>query len=284
MLRVMETVLPIPGLQRQMTILQITDLHLIETDHRDTVEVRALAARQREWFPHSAGVLESLREYLRATPPDYVIFTGDVLGFPTRRNLETLRAFLERDCPPWLYVFGNHERMFFPEDLNEETRSRYTGDYAFAWRGDPDIQVRNIGGVLLVGVDDSDGQFSESQCRLLYRLIEQEIPCLLFVHIPLYLPTLKADVLRVWGQPLMAGTPLEEMPDMDTALRPTRTTAELVRRLTTQETAVRAIFSGHVHFAHEDVFYGENKQYITPMAATYDSDEGVGRLIRLIPD
>ena len=283
MFKTIETTIPISGLPRELRLLQITDLHLIHTDDRETNEVQAMAARQIEWFPYADEVMESLKQYLRHEKLDCVVFTGDILSFPSQKNMEVFREFLHQECPRYSYVFGNHDRMFTLDDLNEATCRRYTEQLSFAIQGDPELQVLEMDGVRLVGVDNSGGQFSEAQVIALTQLMQQSKPCLMFMHIPLYLPGFGEKVTARWGQPLLVGNPLEVKPDMLPELMPTPTTTRFVQRLREQSGAVRGIFTGHVHFFDcTDPVCGDCMQYVTPMTITGEP-YGVGRLIRLIP-
>ncbi|MBQ8684025.1 MAG: metallophosphoesterase [Clostridia bacterium] len=283
MFKTIETILPLSGITQEIRLLQITDLHLIHVDERDSDEVRAMAAQQAEWFPYADEVLESFRQYLRQEKPDCVVFTGDIIGFPSQKNIEVFREFLRQECPRYLYVFGNHDRMFTLDDLNEATCCRYTEQLKFAVHGDPELQVLDMDGVSLVGVDDSDNQISESQAIMLTRLMEQNKPCLLFMHIPLYLPGFGEEVTSRWGQPLMIGVPPEVKANMLPELIPTPVTTRFVQRLRERPGAIRGVFTGHVHFFDRtDPICGDCMQYVTPMTITGEP-YGVGRLIRLIP-
>ena len=282
-LNILDTCLEIAGLERPLTLLQVTDLHLINTDARDSEERQALRRAYSEWAPYSNEILEDIGEYCQIEKPDAVVFTGDISGFPTCKNLNILQNFLEQKCPPYLFVFGNHERIFTMRDFTPEMQQQYTKMYAFALQGDPSIQTMDLAGIRLIGIDNSYNQISAEQLKQLEKLFSDDLPCILFFHVPMYLPALLQPVMDAWKQPFMMGTPLSVVPDMNKDLIPTASTEAFVKLLTTQQTPVQAMFAGHIHFFdREDEFFPGKKQYVTPMATTLDG-RGLARRIQLVP-
>ena len=282
-LNILDTRLEIAGLERPLTLLQVTDLHLINTDDRDSEETQALRKTYSEWAPYSNEILEDIGAYCQTEKPDTVIFTGDISGFPTRKNLNILKNFLEQKCPPYLFVFGNHERIFTLRDFTPEMQQRYTEMYSFALQGDPGIQIMDLAGIRLIGIDNSYNQISAEQLKQLEKLFSDDLPCILFFHVPMYLPALLQPVMDAWEQPFMMGTPLSAVPDMNKDLIPTASTEAFAKLLTTQQTPVQAMFAGHIHFFdRQGAFFPGKKQYVTPMATTLDG-RGLARRIQLVP-
>lgn len=188
-LNVLETYLPVCGLTAPLTIVQVTDLHFIYTDESDGEEVNALRERYAQWFSNGPDVANEILRFFESEPPDMVVFTGDIAGYPTQANIRALEAFLSK-CPPFLFVYGNHERIFTADDLTRERMQRFDALYTFAMKGDPELQVVEINGVRLVGIDDSDNQITSSQLEKMRTLFAEETPCLLFLHVPVCLPEL----------------------------------------------------------------------------------------------
>lgn len=282
-LKILDTCLEVPGLERPLTLLQVTDLHLINTDAQDCAEIQALRRKYSEWAPYSNEILENIGAYCKTAKPDAVIFTGDISGFPTRKNLYILQSFLEQECPPYLFIFGNHERIFTLEDLKPDIQQQYTQMYSFAVQSDSRVQAMDLAGIRLIGIDNSYNQISANQLEQLEKFFQDDIPCIIFFHVPMYLPELLLPVMNAWKQPFMMGTPLSEVPDMNKDLVPTASTEAFIKLLTTQQTPVQAMFAGHIHFFdREDEFFPGKKQYVTPMSTTPDGC-GVVRRIRLVP-
>lgn len=280
-LNVLETYLPVRGLTVPLTIVQVTDLHFIYTDESDGEEVNALRERYAQWFSNGPNVADEILRFLESEPPDAVVFTGDIVGYPTQANIRALEAFLTK-CPPYLFVYGNHERIFTAEDLTRERMRRFDPLYAFALKADPELQVFELPGVRLIGIDDSDNQITPSQLEKMQVLFEDGKPCLLFLHVPICLPNLIEPISSAWGAPLLLGAPKDIVVGGDEMLIPTATTEAFVCMLKTEEVPVEAIFAGHVHFFdRDDEFASGKKQFITPMANM--PDRGTVRRIHLVP-
>ncbi len=281
-LNVLETTLPVRGLTAPLTVVQVTDLHFIYTDEADGEEIHALRERYAQWFSNGPNVADELLRFFASEPPDAVVFTGDIAGYPTQANIRALEAFLAK-CPPYLFVYGNHERVFTIDDLTRERMRRFDALYAFAMKGDPELQVVEMNGVRLVGIDDSDNQITPSQLGKMRTLFAEDTPCLLFLHVPVCLPELIEPISSGWGAPLLLGVPQGTDVGGDETLIPTAATEGFVRMLTGEDVPVAGIFAGHVHFFdREDVFAPGKKQFITPMANM--PDRGTVRRIRLVPE
>jgi len=146
----------------------------------------------------------------------------------------------------------------------------------------PDGQVQVIGGVRLLGVDNSNYQITEKQLRFVREQLAEGQPCVLLLHIPIYIPSLVDEVMQAWKAPIMmAAQGWEQAAMQKWKVREADPTTTAFHKLITEDEAGEAIigiFCGHVHFAHEDVFRGDTKQYVTGPAF-----QGHGRIIRLLP-
>lgn len=282
-LKILETVLEIPGLERPVTLLHITDLHLEHIDDDDSELLHRLQVQYQGYFPHSDEILGDIAGLLKREPPDAVVYTGDISGFPTRRNAQIIQDFLADRHPPYLFIFGNHERILTADDLPAEKQARYNELYRFAIQEDPDVQVMELAGVRLIGLDDSDNQISESQLEKLEGLFADGKPCILFFHVPMYQPEQVGPITEGWKAPLMIGTPIDMISSPDSDLVPHESTKRFVRRMTEQDSPVQAIFAGHVHaYDMANEFYPGKMQILTPLASQFDGN-GLVRRIRLIP-
>ncbi|MCL2519237.1 MAG: hypothetical protein FWF15_11810 [Oscillospiraceae bacterium] len=143
------------------------------------------------------------------------------------------------------------------------------------------VEKRDIGGVALLGIDNTQYQVNERQLEVLRKILSEQTPCILFMHIPLYLPTLEKAVMDFWKSPIVMGIPehlcAERQPGIIHSPQPTAVTREFWR-LCNETPNLRAVFGGHLHFSHEDAMLSGNPQYVT--------SPGYGggcRLIDLIP-
>ena len=281
------TTILIAGLPRPLTLLQITDSHLAEVDERDPLTFASLARPAEpsaprwptDWEPRRH--LRAALTYANHAQVDYVVLTGDILHFPSAANLETLEQELKALAAPYLYMCGNHDWQFPHLPANERTRAEYRSCFDRFTDGTPSFQAREVGGVRLLALDNSTYQVDDAQLGFLRQQVAADLPCLLFMHIPLYTPALAPPVVDKWGAPIMlAALDWNPAAQADWQVRdPDASTLAFHRLLTEGEAPiVAAAFSGHVHFTHAAPFAKEQMQYVTRPGF-----DGGSRLIRLLP-
>ena len=281
------TTILIAGLPRPLTLLQITDSHLAEVDERDPVTFASMARPAESSRPRWPADWEP-RRHLRAAiaranhiQVNYVVLTGDILHFPSAANLETLEQELGALVAPYLYMCGNHDWQFPHLRANEWTRTEYASCFDRFTGGNPSFQVRDADGVRLLALDNSTYQVDDAQLALLRQQVVDDLPCLLFMHIPLYTPALAPPVVDKWGAPIMIAAPgWTPAAQAEWQVRdPDASTLAFHRQLIGGEApTVAAVCCGHVHFAHAAPFATGQMQYVTRPGF-----DGGSRLIRLLP-
>jgi hypothetical protein len=282
-----ETTILIEGLQRNITLLHITDSHLLEVDARDA-ETIATGAKLLETFSSYSPFGWNPRLHLQQAIAranelgvDYAVLTGDMMHFPSAANLETFEHELKALAAPYLYTPGNHDWLFPHLPATEATRAEYYPRFHRFTGGNPAFQVRDIHGIRLIALDNSTYQISDPQLEALRQELADERPCLLFMHIPLYTPALAPSVWSRWNTPIMIAAP-GWTPEAQAAwsVRDAEASTLGFHELLANGSApsVAAIFCGHVHFAHAAPFSDGQAQYVTRPGF-----EGGYRIIRLMP-
>lgn len=279
-----ETVIRIPGLVRPSVLLQITDSHLTATDDRASEYTKRMAEERTACFARypDAGTHELFRRALDAAADakaDCLIMTGDILDFPSGANVEELKKLLDDYGREWFFVTGNHDWSRAWIDGREERRGDDLELLSAFLNPHTGYEVKEGNGVRLLGIDDSDYQITGEQLEFFREQTADGTPCLLFMHIPLFLPTLLADTLKIWRSPIMTGIPEDVYTDRTDAIHaplPSETTKQFCRLAGRLEN-IYGIFAGHLHFSHTDVLESGRKQFVTAPGF-----EGGGRLIRLV--
>ena len=276
-----ETVIQIEELHRSVTLMHITDSHLNLADDRDP-EALELIKRGEAKRPEShERFIESLARS-NELDVDATILTGDITNFPSWAAIDAIADGVATLSAPYLYTLGNHDWHFPFLQWNDTTRDEYYPRFAGLIDGDPRCQVEEIGGVKLIALDNSNYQISVAQVRFLEDQLATGAPCLLFIHIPIFIRSLLFPVLERWKAPLMMAASegwTEETRTAKSELLPNETTLAFHRFLTEGVSDnIAAIFCGHVHFPHTDAYRAGRFQYVTN--AGFD---GATRLIRLEP-
>lgn len=283
-----EAIIRIKGLAGPVTLAHIADSHLTETDDRDPLAENAAKVAAGHFEAHSRPgqsmrqVLGEVLQRCKPARPDCLVLTGDMVHFPTWANIDALQADLAATGVSHLYTLGNHDWHYPRTVWNEQTRQEYYGRLSRLACGDPAQQVREIGGVLLVAIDNSNYQASEGQLRFLQQQLATGKPCLLFIHIPVYIPSLMPAVMQRWKAPIMMASSEGWTDSMRTmfAVRATDLSTQAFHDCLTDGLAdnLAGIFCGHIHIPHADAFRPGRYQY-SPKAGYL----GGHRIVRLVP-
>ncbi|MBQ9995245.1 MAG: metallophosphoesterase [Clostridia bacterium] len=179
------------GAETPFVFLHVSDIHLSESDENDSPERRAFAADRKRDFAFAPAAVEFIRNYVKKTGSP-IVNTGDMLDFITPENIRIARGLVEDT--DMMMAAGNHEYWHCPNnrfsyDDVPETYAGKNRSLAEVERGlgiDIRFSCREIGGVNLVCMDDSDYHIDAELFEKLKAVEAEGKPILLFMHIPLY--------------------------------------------------------------------------------------------------
>jgi hypothetical protein len=281
-------VIRIQGLRRDLRILHLTDSHMAEGDDRDP-EAAEYVVRFRELFeqrtPGAVPAREVFADTLRKAAQqgiDATVMTGDMIHFPARAGLEAIQQGMDELAVPFLYALGNHDWHMPSVDWCEQTRDIYYPRFDPLTGGSPACQSMELDGVRLIALDNSSYQVSEAQLEFLRREIATGQPCLLYLHIPIWVESLTPATVDRWQAPIMLGVERgwteEKMREwrVSEATATTRAFRDLLVSGDSENLA--AIFCGHLHFPHTDEYRPGRFQYVTRAGF-----EGGHRMVDLTP-
>jgi hypothetical protein len=283
-----ETVIRIEGLARPVTLAHISDSHVCEVDERDPgaiARITDIGEKFRNYSPARESMRTVLRQVLQgclAAKPDCLLLTGDMVHFPTWANVEALEADLAAAGVPYLYTPGNHDWEYPGKPWTDVVRREHYSRFGRLADDTVDRQVCEVGGVQLIAIDNSMYQATSAQVAFLKEQMRTGKPCLLCMHIPLYVPSLLPDVMQRWKAPIMMACPegwtdrtraLWGVPGIEPA---TQAFYDLVTDA--QAPNLAGLFCGHIHIPHADAFAPGRYQY-SPRPGYL----GGYRIIRLVP-
>ena len=264
----------IEGLERGLKILQLTDSHMAVGDERDP-DAAEHVARLRESFqqrtPGGVSAREVFDQALKRGAQEQIdaaVLTGDITHLPTFAAIEIIQQGLKELSVPSLYTLGNHDWHLSHLESSEATRSDYYPRFHGLTGGSPSHQVLELGGVRLITLDNSTYQVNAEQLAFLRQQLAVGQPCLLFVHIPLWVESLMPAVVEMWNAPIVmapaSGWTDESRVRWEKVLDPSPSTRECMELLSTGPSEnVAGIFCGHVHFSHVDEYREGRCQYVT---------------------
>jgi len=263
----------IAGLENDIGILHLTDSHITEADERDPAAIPYAKRRGENGFygstPNNETTLEVFSRSLtkaREMNVDAVVMTGDIVDFAAWAGIEHVAREMKALGVPALYAPGNHDWHLPHLDWSEATREECYPRLHGLTGNTPACQSMQLGGVRLIAIDNSTYQVSPAQVSFLRRELATGQPCLLFMHIPIWIESLVQDVMKKWQAPIMMATPhgwTEEMRIRWKVAGNDPSTLECFELLTQGKSEnLVGIFCGHVHFDHVDSYREGRWQYV----------------------
>ena len=269
-LDIREFTLHIPGLKSRYRFLHITDSHLLLYDEKtQTPERNDYYAPRVEMFMHrgrtTTEYFEALWAYALAHQEegdpqklDGVLLTGDIIDFPSPENLAFLRSQLAKLSIPYVYVMGNHDWSYFDDyhtPYSMVAERPLLNEFS---AGNVHVHKVKIGELTFVAVDDTLDMYEEGVEQALSEALKGEAHVLLMQHIPLYIPSLHEDTVKKWKSDLNLGGGDVDRSDNWRNVKNT---------ILAENSPVRALITGHLHFWHEDSLEGKIPQFVTALAA-----------------
>ncbi len=253
------------GAEKPFTFLHISDIHLAESDAEDSAERKAFAAGRKRDFAYAPAAVEFVKEYVKKTGYP-LINTGDMLDFITRENIRIAEAFVRETG--MMMAAGNHEywhchnNRFHYDDV-AETYEKKDSSLAMVADGlgiDIRFSCREIGGVNLVCMDDSDYCIDEELFEKLKAVEAQGKPILLFMHIPMYSEHIGREAKFSLHAPQQY---FENCHPVDVWERqPDELTCQICDYIR-QSPYIRCVISGHTHHNTEILGLDAQDQLIT---------------------
>ena len=250
MLNVLNLLLPF-GLSAPVKLLHAGDTHLVYADERDDERKNVLAAKRARTFPNAAEYLEEIGK-IASDEGRLIVHSGDLIDFVSVKNLEAAKAFTNaHDC---FLAAGNHEfSQYVGEAVEDEAyRNQSLAKVQAAFKNDIRMASREVGGLLLVALDNGYYRFDEAQLKFLKSECARGLPVILILHTPLYTPWLHDFMLNVRKAECgyLCGTPEGEM-GAYSRMRflqqlPDETTLEACRFID-ESPAIRCLLTGHIH-------------------------------------
>ncbi|MBQ8610105.1 MAG: metallophosphoesterase [Oscillospiraceae bacterium] len=250
--------LVIPGLEKEYTLLHLSDNHAIMVDYNDTLERIRYEERRISADFYEDGVmindrLEACWDYIAENKDalDGVLFTGDVIDCPFEPMIDYLIEKLQALPVPYMYTLGNHDWQHFDEHDGMANRARLPR-FAPITGGDPDIHVKHIGELTLIGLNNTLDCYPEGVADRLEQLLKTEKNVLILQHGPFCSPTLTpANKLWWMGSDITIGAAGDERHD----------NRRVLEMITAPDSPVKAVIVGHIHFHHRDLLNGRVPQF-----------------------
>ena len=267
------------GLDKPVKLLHVTDTHLDFADARDNARKQELAGRMSS--PHAEQYLYAHIAYAKENC-DLLVHTGDLMDFVSCANVDKAREILADDHI--FFIAGNHDYSQYVGEAWEDNAYRMNSYMQMGYGlGVPMFfNSRIVGGVNVVGIDNSYYRFEDWHLWRLKREAEKGLPIILAFHDPLFEQSLFDYHLEHLSEKCtyLVGCDEEHLLQYDefraVQQRPDEATLRMIDYIK-QEPLIKAILTGHLHFNYESRLTETLPQFVPGGAY-----EGVARELTIL--
>ncbi len=192
-----------PRLPRPLKLALFADWHSAHDDERGEPFTQ-YSCRMAQWHHPMEGVLDALLREAAEKGAEAALFAGDMISFPTEKGVEILREVMDKSPIPCYYISGNH-------DWHYEGLPGSDADLRRTWQEkrltplfdgrDPMMYAVRLGGVKILMMDNSTSRILPEQLAWFQQELAEEVPVILCVHVPFYIPGMEQTVTGCFGHP-----------------------------------------------------------------------------------
>ena len=256
------------GLPKPVKLLHVTDSHLGFVNERDNERKHALAARLGDRNSREAFLKEQIA--FAKENCDLLVHTGDLMDFVSHANTEYARSVLADDRI--FFIAGNHEYSQYVGEAWEDNAYRMNSYMEMERDGGFGVPMlynsRVVGGVNVVGIDNSYYLFEDWHLWRLKKEVEKGLPIVLAFHDPLFEQSLydyhneahPTDCTYIVGCDEEHLLPYSEFRAVQQ--RPDAPTLRMIDYIKS-EPLIKCILTGHLHFNFESLLTPSLPQFVT---------------------
>jgi hypothetical protein len=190
-----------PAITKSFSITMLADTHLFRDDERGLPYTgfsarMAKAYNQTKHFitgestnPEKAFV-ETLN-IAQQNKSDMLAMIGDIFSFPSEAAVDWVQGELKKSGLQHIFTAGNHDWHYEGMDgTADELRNTWIRKRLISLYNNqnPYAQRHELNGVIFITIDNSTYEINDAQLALLESCLQEGKPCLLMVHIPLFVP------------------------------------------------------------------------------------------------
>jgi predicted MPP superfamily phosphohydrolase len=273
--RALETRILLKELKSPISIMQITDTH-ISCDGPSDVDYNKYSNRMRNAYHtvkhYKTGetttpltIFDELLNIAVRNKVDLIALTGDIINYPSKTAVDVILAKMNEVKIPYIFTAGNHDWHYEgTEGPIDELREYWIENRLKPlYKGaNPYYSVTTLGGIDVVIMDNSTYQISNEQLAFYKKQKSSNRPTILFLHIPLYMPSL--DVTSTghpdWGRATDYGFEAERRQPWPISGNSVATVNFLNEVMNSKN--LIGVFTGHWHADHI-ISQGPVTQYVT---------------------
>ena len=256
------------GLEKPLKILHVPDSHIALADEFDNERKHELLNRL--FSPEKEKYLYEHIAYAKENC-DILVHTGDLFDFVSHANTVKAREILSDDN--FFFIAGNHDYSQYVGEAWEDKAYRmnsYMEIERYGGFGVPMLwNTKTIGGVNIIGIDNSYYLFEEWQLHHLKKEVKKGLPIILAFHDPLFEQSLydyHCEYIPHETCTYLTGLDEEHLERYSEfrayQQRPDEVTLRMIEYIKS-EPLIKAILTGHVHFNFESNITDSLPQFVT---------------------
>lgn len=182
-------------------IYHITDTHLSIDDERG-IQYQVFSKRMAGAYQQNSHFqttnktttkesFEQTLQLAKAQQVDFLALTGDIFSFPSEAAVEWVLQQLSNTEIPFAYIAGNHDWHYEGmKGSSQQLRETWTNkNLKSIYQGNqPLYAAYDLNGLSFVCIDNSTYEILPEQLDFFKTQVERNIPFVLLMHIPLYMP------------------------------------------------------------------------------------------------
>lgn len=275
-----EKSLVVSGIEREYEIWFIADSHMTLCNSDEAEEIIEYAAQRTAGFVNEMGVSSDMifSEFIDTAneeKPDMILFGGDILDFPSEANVSFLKAELDRLEVPYVFTMGNHDWTFPWEYMTPQGSEMYRPMLEEYMQGNfvetNSLNVLNVMSnsyanmieledLIVLSVDDSSNQVAAEALEAIETAHALDKPIILMQHVPFSTENLIIRAKENWANPVTLGMQVHG------GIAPNEVSTDLWYKTHDEETPIKLVLAGHVHFSYEEELSETTMQIITDAA------------------
>ncbi|MBR1921236.1 MAG: metallophosphoesterase [Kiritimatiellae bacterium] len=256
------------GATKPFSVLHISDTHLADAYPDEGAKKQKLVKERRKTFGgrQEEALADSLAWAKENT--DYVLHTGDLIDFQSRRNLDLVKKHFG-DFAGVFACVGNHEYtpdmwLSDPKETNDDAqRAKMRGNLAGSYTFDLSFASQVVNGVNFVTLDDVYSCVSEEQVARFRAEVAKGLPIVLCMHVPFFTDEIWRATHKFWFRP---GKRFESADVPKPVYGYAQQLADPVTRdfiaYLKCEPLLKAILAGHEHITVQDRFSPTAVEYL----------------------
>ena len=190
-----EVTVPIKGLDREYTLVWVSDLHLV-SDHEagdengdvrpeylDAIRKRYEELAVTEDGVHAEDLWPEIIKFINYGDYDGAIFGGDMMDYCSNSNIRIIKEGLDQLHIPYMYVRADHDYgvyyggVFFTETESRALHKTIDGD-------EMSHKFWDMGDFIVLGIDNSTKDMPEYYYNMVADVYSRDKPVIMATHVP----------------------------------------------------------------------------------------------------